>query len=137
MPTNIKQCRWFPSRPLFYLVRDCSVHNFNLSYHMQVKVEEEEFVTGSIFYPNKRKISITPMTKLQFAPRINSQTMAPVLETVVSKNIFFNPTTYACQIIVQVLKPNYFLKEAIIEVQSGNGVLNRLVPCIKCMEIAC
>ena len=29
------------------------------------------------------------MTKLWFAPRINSQTMAPVLETVVSRNIFF------------------------------------------------
>ena len=44
------------------------------------------------------------------------------------------------------LKPNYFKKQCffviifllkvIIEVQSGNGVLNRLVPCIKCMELS-
>ena len=48
----------------------------------------------------------------------------------------------------QVLKPNYFknqffflpyflLLKVIIEVQIGNRVLNRLVPCIKCMELAC
>ena len=45
------------------------------------------------------------------------------------------------------IKPNYFKKQCffviiflpkvIIEVQSGNRVLNRLVPCIKCMELAC
>ena len=87
------------------------IPNFNLSYHMQVKVEEEEFVTGSIFQPNKRKISIAFMTKLQFVPRINSQMMAPVLETVVSRNIFFNPTTHAYQIIVQV-KAKLLLKRS-------------------------
>ena len=32
---------------------------------------------------------------------------------------------------------HFFLPQVIIEVQSGNGVLNRLVPFIKCMKIAC
>ena len=45
------------------------------------------------------------------------------------------------------LKPNYFkkqcffviifLRKVTIEVQSGNGVLYRLVPCTKCKELAC
>ena len=51
-------------------------------------------------------------------------------------------------IIASVLKPNCFKEEGffdiiflpkkvIIEVQSGNRVFNWLVPCIKCMELAC
>ena len=32
---------------------------------------------------------------------------------------------------------SFFLPKVIIEIQSGNGVLNRIVPCIKCMELSC
>ena len=36
------------------------------------------------------------------------------------------------------LKPNHFyLPKVIIQVQNGNGVLNRLVSCLKCIELAC
>ena len=41
------------------------------------------------------------------------------------------------------LKPNYFKKQQklvltfpYLQVQNGNGVLKRLVPCLKCMELA-
>ena len=36
-----------------------------------------------------------------------------------------------------VFSSSFFLPKVKIEVQSGNGVLNRLVACIKCMELAC
>ena len=49
--------------------------------------------------------------------------------------------------IQQHLKPNYlrnkvlchpfYLPKVIIQVQNGNGVLNRLVSYLKCMELAC
>jgi len=31
----------------------------------------------------------------------------------------------------------FYLPKVIIQVQSGNGVLNRLVSCLKCIKIAC
>ena len=34
-------------------------------------------------------------------------------------------------------RPHFSLPNVIIQVQNGNGVLKRLVPCLKCMELAC
>ena len=31
----------------------------------------------------------------------------------------------------------FYLPEVNIQVQNGHGVLSRLVPCLKCMELAC
>ena len=49
--------------------------------------------------------------------------------------------------ILILLKPNYFKKQRssssfllipkVIQVQNGNGVLNRLFLCLKCIELAC
>ena len=36
-----------------------------------------------------------------------------------------------------LIRLRLYLPRVIMQVQSGNGVLNRLVSCIKCMELAC
>ena len=36
----------------------------------------------------------------------------------------------------KVLRHHFHLPKVIVQVQNGNGVLNRLVPCLKCMELA-
>ena len=47
-----------------------------------------------------------------------------------------------CCSCLSLLKPNYlchhfYLPKVIIQVQKGNGVLKRVISCIKCMELAC
>ena len=44
---------------------------------------------------------------------------------------------FYCQIILRskVLRHYSYLSKVIIQVQNGHGVLNRLVPCLKCMEL--
>ena len=56
-----------------------------------------------------------------------------------SKELLYLIVTLKRQNILRsnVLCHHFYLPKVILQVQNGNGVLNRLVSCFKCMELAC
>ena len=59
------------------------------------------------------------------------------LLNVFSLHNFFNTSLKPNYLRSNVLRHHFYLPKVIIQVQNGNGVLNRLARCLKCMELAC
>ena len=96
---------------------------FCILRHLQAILVKAPFINGlSFFYVEFRlQLKTEKKTKIPFSTPIS---------------VFSNDVIYASQ---NLLRSNalFHIPKVIIQVQCGNGVLNRLVSFVKCMELAC
>ena len=63
----------------------------------------------------------------------------PAIPTNIFEMMFLRKFTNQSQMILRsrVLFHHFYLPKVMLQVQNGNGVLNRVVSCLKCLELVC